>query len=219
MKFKDGKTFSAYVRSKLHSSYITQVSKIVSTRMPFSQRPTSCLLIESQTLTIWPWNDLDLGVTLTSFVTLTPEKSIQAKTDVRVAKLAFSMRWPWPWPNDLDTWTWPRYCQDVPQHQKWSLYVNWFKSYSPNRQTHTHTHTHTHYENITSTAYAGGKKASNAGTFVFLSTEQHKIICKLWMMMMVCGMLQSNAVKEKKDESWKMSLSLNQEGNWFPLAS
>ena len=23
MKFKDGKTFSAYVRSKLHSSYIT----------------------------------------------------------------------------------------------------------------------------------------------------------------------------------------------------
>ena len=25
--------------------------------MPFSQRPTSCLPIESQT--IWPWNDLD----------------------------------------------------------------------------------------------------------------------------------------------------------------
>ena len=26
------------------------------------------------------------------------------------------------------------------------------------RQTHTHTHTHTHDENITSTAFAGGKK-------------------------------------------------------------
>ena len=158
------------------------------TRMPFSQRPTSHLLIESQTPTIWPWNDLDLGVTFTSFMTLTSDKlnwcpsaklafsmkwpwpndlgmtltsfmtftsdkSNQVKTDAQVAKLAFSMRWPWP--NNLDTQTWPRYCQDVPPHQKWSLYVNWFKSYSLN--THTHTHTHTHYENITSTAYAGGK--------------------------------------------------------------
>ena len=30
------------------------------------------------------------------------------------------------------------------------------------RQTDTHTHTHTHYENITSTAYAGGNKRSIA---------------------------------------------------------
>ena len=28
MKFKDGKTFSAYVRSKLHSSYITFIQDI-----------------------------------------------------------------------------------------------------------------------------------------------------------------------------------------------
>ena len=35
------------------------------TRMPFSQRPTSCLLIESQTLTVWPWSDLDFETTLT----------------------------------------------------------------------------------------------------------------------------------------------------------
>ena len=47
------------------------------------------------------------------------------------------MRWPWPWSNDLDTQTWPRYCQDVPPHQNWSFYVDWFKSYSPNRQTDT----------------------------------------------------------------------------------
>ena len=80
------------------------------TRIPFSQKPTSCLLIESQTLKIWPGNDVDLGVTLTS------DKSNQVKTDVQVAKLALSMRWPWP--NDLDTQTWPRYCKDVPPHQK-----------------------------------------------------------------------------------------------------
>ena len=38
-----------------------------------------------------------------------------------------------------------------------NFYVNWFKSYSPNRQTHTHTHTH--YENIT--ACAGGNNFHN----------------------------------------------------------
>ena len=38
---------------------------------------------------------------------------------------------------------WPRY---VPSHQKWSFYVNYFKSYSLNRQTDRQTdgHTHTH---------------------------------------------------------------------------
>ena len=41
--------------------------------MPFSRRSTSHFLIESQTLTIWPWNDLDLGMTLTS------DKSNQVK--------------------------------------------------------------------------------------------------------------------------------------------
>ena len=65
--------------------------------MPFSRRPTSRLLIESQTLTIWPWNDLDLGVTLTSFMTLTSEKWNWCPG----AKLAFSMKWPWPWSNDI----------------------------------------------------------------------------------------------------------------------
>ena len=79
-----------------------------------------------------------MTLTLTSFMTLTSDKSNQVKTDVQVAKLAFSKRWPWPWPNDLDTQTWPRYCQDVSSHQK-SFYVNCFKSYSPNRHTHTDT--------------------------------------------------------------------------------
>ena len=54
------------------------------------------------------------------------------------------MRWPWPGPNDLDTQTLPRYGQDVTPHQKWSFYVNSFRSYSLDRQTDTHTHTHTH---------------------------------------------------------------------------
>ena len=47
------------------------------------------------------------------------------------------MRWPWPWPNNLGTQTWPRYGQDVTSYQKWSFYVNWFKSYSPNRHADT----------------------------------------------------------------------------------
>ena len=74
----------------------------------------------------------------------------------------------WPWYS-----TWPRYCQDVSPHQKWSFYVNWFKSYSPNRQTHTHTqtdthtHTHTHtFENITCTAYAGGNNGQTENLFL-----------------------------------------------------
>ena len=47
---------------------------IFKTRMPFSRRPTSRLPIESQTLTIWPWNNLDTGVTMTLFMTLTSNK-------------------------------------------------------------------------------------------------------------------------------------------------
>ena len=88
-------------------------------------------------------------------------------TDVQVAKLPFSMRWSWPWPNDLDTQTWPRYGQDVTPYQKWSFYVNLFKSYSrTDRQTHRQTRRHD--ENITSTAYAGGKYESPS-PFVSLS--------------------------------------------------
>ena len=49
----------------------------------------------------------------------------------------------WPWPNDLDTQAWPGYCQDVPPHQKWSFYVNWFKSYNLNRHTDKQTDRHT----------------------------------------------------------------------------
>ena len=96
----------------------------------------------------WPWPN-DLGMTLTSFMTLTTDKLNQVKTDVQEAKLAFSKRWPWPWPNDHGTQTWPRCCQDVPPHQKWSFYVNWFKSYSPNRQTDTQTDTHTYTQTHT----------------------------------------------------------------------
>ena len=62
---------------------------------------------------------------------------------MQVAKLTFPMRWPWPWPNDLDTQTWPRNGQDVTSYQKWSFYVNSFKSYSMNRHTDTQTHRQT----------------------------------------------------------------------------
>ena len=99
--------------------------------MAFSRRPTSHLLIESQMLTIWPWYDLDLIYDL--------DLRQLKLSETEVAK--FSMRWPWS--NDLDTQTWPRYSQDVTPYQKWSFYVNSFKSYSPNRQTDRHTRTHT----------------------------------------------------------------------------
>ena len=117
------------------------------TRMPFSWRahlPLANRKSNTYNMTLewsWPWCNLNLIHGL----------------DLREVKLAFSMRWPWSSPSNLDTWTWC--CQDVPPHQKWSLYVDCFKSCSLNRHnTHTHTrptHTHTHYENITSTAYAG----------------------------------------------------------------
>ena len=94
-------------------------SIILWTRMPFNRRPISCLLIETQTFTIWRWDDLDL------VYDLDVRHVKPTLTDVQVAKLAFYVRWPWL--KDLDTQTWPRYCQDVPPHQKWSFYVNYFK--------------------------------------------------------------------------------------------
>ena len=48
-----------------HTRNYAAVNNILKTRKPFSWRPTSHLLIESQTLTIWPWNNLYLGMTLT----------------------------------------------------------------------------------------------------------------------------------------------------------
>ena len=41
--------------------------------------PNSHLPIEIQVLTIWPWNDLDIGIILTSFIYLTLYKSNQVK--------------------------------------------------------------------------------------------------------------------------------------------
>ena len=71
-------------------------------KMPFSWRPTYCLPIEIQILTIWPWSDLDFGMTLTLFMTLASDKSNQVKTEVQIAKLAFFhdmtltfTQWPW----------------------------------------------------------------------------------------------------------------------------
>ena len=68
-----------YRSSGSKGRYLFLVQKVSQTRMPFCRRPTSHLLIESQTLTISPWNDLDLGVTLTSFMTSTSDKFNQIK--------------------------------------------------------------------------------------------------------------------------------------------
>ena len=45
--------------------YSDQIANNYKTRMPVSRRPTSHLPIESQTLTILRWNDLNLEMTLT----------------------------------------------------------------------------------------------------------------------------------------------------------
>ena len=84
------------------------------------------------------------------------------------------MRWPWLWPNDVDTQIWPRYGQDVTPYQKWSFYVNSFKSYSLNRQTHRLTDRH--YENITSTVYVGGKKSYTFWSVLLLTRSCEKIL-------------------------------------------
>ena len=113
---------------------------------------------------VWPWPWCNLAL----IYDLDLRQVKPSQTDAQVDKFIFSMRWTWPWSNDIDTQTWPRYCQDVPSHQKWSFYANWFKSYSLNR----HTHTHRHYENITSTAYAGAKEVF----FTYLSGSGHQWI-------------------------------------------
>ena len=86
--------------------------------------------------------------------------------------------WPWPWTTQTklnccpgskinisdemtltltqwpDTHSWHRYGQDAIPYQKWSFYVNSFKSYSwTDTQTDTHRHTDT-----TKTTSAGSSK-------------------------------------------------------------
>ena len=84
------------------------------------------------------------------------------------------MRWPWPWPNDLDTQTWPRYGQDVTSYQKWSFYVNWFKSYSSNRQTDRHTHKHTDRQTDTTKTLPLPHKTGGNNTLWWNYEEWHK---------------------------------------------
>ena len=128
----------------------------------FQSKPTSHLPIETQTLTIWPWNDLDLDMILT-WLWPWPQLSHTKSNWCRGSKISIFY-------DDLDLAPMtliPKLDLDIVKiyhHTKnWSSYVNCLKSYSPKRQTHgqtdwhTHTDTHRHYENITSTAYAGGK--------------------------------------------------------------
>ena len=120
--------------------------------MPFSRRPTSRLLIESQTLTIWPCSDLDLiydldlrqvkpslnwcpGSKISIFyempLTLTPITLI-LKLDLDMVKMY--------------------------HHTKNEVSMSTGSKVITQTDTDRHTHTHRHDENITSTAYAGGNK-------------------------------------------------------------
>ena len=67
--------------------------------MPFSRRPISRLLIESQILKLRPWNDIDL------IFDLDLRHVKQSLTDVKLVKIAFFNVTFWPQPNDLDTQT------------------------------------------------------------------------------------------------------------------
>ena len=124
---------------------LDQYISINQTRMPFSRRPISCLQIETQILTIWPWNNLDLGMTLTSFVTLTSDKSNQVKLMSRY------QNWYFLWDDlDLDPMTFIlKPDLDIAKmyhHTEMKFLCQMVQNYSPNRQTHTHPqkdwHTH-----------------------------------------------------------------------------
>ena len=113
------------------------VTKIRTTRMFFSWRPTFCLLIKSQTHNLalkwpWSWNDLDLVYNRDLFDILDVD-------DVPVAKWAFSywvtltlIKWPWYSTLDLDV--------KMYHHTKnlKNIYVNCFNSL--NRHTARQTH-------------------------------------------------------------------------------
>ena len=99
--------------------------------MSFSWRPTFCLLIESQTLRIWPWNDLDLEMSCNQISTLT--------------------QWAWYWNV---TQIWPR-CTSC---TKMKFLRQLLQMLSP-KQTDRPRYTQRRYENITY-SYAGGKTTS-----------------------------------------------------------
>ena len=60
-------------------SFPIVVNSLKPQRIDLGQRSTSRLPIETQTLKISHWNDLDLGITLTTFMTLTTDKGNQVK--------------------------------------------------------------------------------------------------------------------------------------------
>ena len=107
------------------------------TRMPFSQRPTSCLPIESQNtynLTLewlWPWDDHDIIYDLDLRTSQTKLNWGPGSKITIFHGMTLNLT-QWPWYSN-----WPRYGQDVTSYQKWSFYVNFFKSYSLNRHTNT----------------------------------------------------------------------------------
>ena len=103
------------------------------TRMPFSRRPTSHLLIESQTQFdlglvwplphLWPWPQ-----TSQTKLNWCPGSKINI----------FHTRLPWPWPNDLDTQTWPRYVK-MYHHTKNQVYMSTISKVTAWTDTHTDT--------------------------------------------------------------------------------
>ena len=53
----------------------SDMQKININKNAFQSKAHLPLGIESQTLTIWPWNDSHLDMTLTSFITMTSDQS------------------------------------------------------------------------------------------------------------------------------------------------
>ena len=117
--------------------------------MPFSGRPTSRLLTESWTLTIWPWTDLDLAMTMASFMTLTSDKLNQVKLMSR-CQISISHEMTltltqWPWYSNL-SWIWsnvPPYQNEVSMSTG-SKVIAWTHTHTyTDTDTHRHTQTHT----------------------------------------------------------------------------
>ena len=108
-------------------------------KIPFKWRVMFQLMIESQTLKIWLWNDLHPIYDFT-FIIISLDTRLNwcpgSKISIFHCVTLTLARWPC-------TQTWPGYCQDASSHKRGKFFVKFFKSCSPNR------HTDRQYENIT----------------------------------------------------------------------
>ena len=121
--------------------------------MPFSRRPTSHLLIESPTLTIWPWNDLELPLpslwplpkTCKTKLNCCPGSQISIY-DLDIDPLTLILK------QDLDNTMMYYYAKDEVSISIHSKVIAW-----THMRTHIYTHTHTDAtKTLPLLQYAGG---------------------------------------------------------------